>query len=200
MENDLVKNTKIVSNIQQVQFFGNYRGTNAPTWDILLRSMSRLQSLELHFWSGELFFDIIAENCLGLRELILYRLRQGRATKDLDKLPNLVSLLADTLKVLIIDSVDVNFSEKTAKSLQKSVSQCKYLECLKLDAEESPFVHFVNSRYKIQTKLLLVTIRRSYKYLSVIRNINRCCNSDVNIHLTFDTYVDIDNHKHAFFR
>ena len=139
-------------------------------------------------------------NCQGLRELILYRQRQGRATKDLERLPNLVTSLADTLRVLIIDSVDVNFTQKIAKDLQKAVSQCKLLECLKLEAEESPFVHFINSRYKISTKLLLMTLRRSYQYLTIVRNINRCCNNDVNIHLTFDTYVDIDNHKHAFFR
>ena len=71
---------------------------------------------------------------------------------------------------------------------------------MKLEAEESPYVNFVNARYKITTKLLLLTVRRSYHYLSIIRNINRCFNSDVDIHLTFDTYVDVDNHKHAYFR
>lgn len=71
---------------------------------------------------------------------------------------------------------------------------------MKLEAEESPYVHFLNSRYKIVTKLLLLKIRRSYQYQNIIRNINRCFNSDVDIHLTYDTYVDIDNHKHAYFR
>merc|ERR1719394_1772001 len=99
VEKDLVKNVKLVTNVQQLQFFGTYRGSNAGTWATLLSSMIRLQSLELHFWAGEAFFDIIADNCQvgcnisigqnnteilqfncqGLRELILYRQRQGRA-------------------------------------------------------------------------------------------------------------------------
>ena len=44
-----------------------------------------------------------------------------------------------------------------------------------------------------------MTLRRSSDYKTIIRNINRCVNSDVEIELFFDTYVDIDNHKHAFF-
>ena len=44
-----------------------------------------------------------------------------------------------------------------------------------------------------------MTLRRSSDYKTIIRNINRCFNSDVEIELFFDTYVDIDNHKHAFF-
>ena len=94
------------------------------------------------------------------------------------------------------------------------------LECLKLEADESPYVHWVNSRYRVTTKLLIMTLRRSFQYLTIVRsgnivicecmwieyvffafrNINRCFNSDVKIQLTYDTYVDIDNHKHAFFR
>ena len=88
---------------------------------------------------------------------------------------------------------------------------------MKLEADESPYVHWVNSRYRVNTKLLIMTLRRSYQYLTIVRyvtylmsvlshdifgcrNINRCFNSDVKIQLTYDTYVDIDNHKHAFFR
>ena len=199
VERELVKNIKMVANVQQVQFFGTYRGCNAPTWSTLLTSMPRLQSLELHFWTGECFFDIIKDTCEGLRELILYRQRQGRATKDYEKLPGLVSSLAGSLRVLIIDSVDVNIPAKVAKELQRSVSECQHLECLKLESEESPWVHFLNSRYKISTKVLLLTIRKSYEYLAIMRNVNRCVEDEVKIQLTFDTYVDIDNHKHAFF-
>ena len=199
VERDLVRQPKLVAGVQQLQVFGTYRGCNAVTWAALLPAMPRLQSLELHFWTGECFFDVIADTCLGLRELILFRQRQGRATKDYEKLPRLVTSLSDSLRVLIIDSVDVNIPQKVAKELQRAVSQCHHLECLKLEAEESPFVHFVNSRYKISTKILLMSIRRSYEYLTIMRNVNRCCNPDVNIHLTYDTYVDIDNHKHAFF-
>jgi len=155
--------------------------------------------LEFHFWAGEPFFDIISENCSNLRELILYKQRQGRCSKDLIKIPSLVTKMADTLRVLIIDSPDINFSEKSAKELHKSVSSCQNLELLKLEAEESPILYFHNARYKIQTKILLITIRRSYEYIKIIRNLHRCFNLDVEIHLTFDTYVHIDNHKHAFF-
>ena len=80
------------------------------------------------------------------------------------------------------------------------VSGCGQLECLKLEADESPFVHWVNSRHRVTTRKLIMTLRRSYQYLTVVRNINRCFNADVDIDLTYDTYVDIDNHKHAFFR
>ena len=115
-------------------------------------------------------------------------------------LPQLVAKLAESLRVLIIDSVDVSFTEKSSRELQRATAQCKHLECLKLEADESPLVHWVNTRYKVHTKELVVTIRRSFEYLKIIRNINRCFNSDVNIHLTYDTYVNIDNHKHAYFR
>ena len=85
IEADLVKNTKDLCSVQQVQFFGNYRGTNAVAWEILLKSMPKLQSLEFHFWAGEPFFDIISENCSNLRELILYKQRQGQRWQ-----PNLI--------------------------------------------------------------------------------------------------------------
>ena len=127
VERDLVKNSKIVASVQHLQFFGTYRGDNVSNWSTLLPAMTRLQSLELHFWTGETFFDIIADNCLGLKELILYRQRQGRTTKDLERVPHLVDTLADSLRVLIIDSVDVNFPSKVAKELQKAVSKCKFL-------------------------------------------------------------------------
>ncbi len=55
------------------------------------------------------------------------------------------------------------------------------------------------ARYRIKTKKLIMSLRRSDNYRTVIRNINRCFNSDVNIDLFYDTYVDIDNHKHSFF-
>ena len=199
VERELVKNIKMVANVQQVQFFATYRGCNAPTWSTVLTSMPRLQSLELHFWTGECFFDIIKDTCEGLRELILSRQRQGRATKDYEKLPGLVSALATSLRVLIIDSVDVNIPAKEARELQRAVSECRHLECLKLEAEESPWVHFHNSRYKIATKRLILSVRKSYQYLAIVRNVNRCVENGVKIQLTFDTYVDIDNHKHAFF-
>ena len=201
VERDLLKKPEsVVSNVQQLQFFATYRGTNAPTWATLLAAMPRLQSLELHFWLGDKFFEVIRENCSGLRELILYRQRQGRGSRDIEKLPQLVSKLSDSLRVLIIDSVDVTFTEKVSRELQRATAQCRHLECLKLEADESPLVHWVNTRYRVYTKQLIVTVRRSYQYLKIIRNINRCINSDVNIHLTYDTYVNIDNHKHAYFR
>ena len=201
VERELLKKPEnVVSNVQQLQFFATYRGTNAPTWACLLPAMPRLQSLELHFWVGERFLEIIQENCSGLRELILYRQRQGRGSRDMEKLPQLVGSLSDSLRVLIIDSVDVSFTEKVSRDLQRATAQCKHLKCLKLEADESPLVHWVNSRYRVHTNQLIVTVRRSFEYLKIIRNINRCFNSDVNIHLTCDTYVNIDNHKHAYFR
>ena len=127
IEQELIKNTKSVANVQQIQFFATYRGFNSGTWRTLLQAMPKLQSLELHYWVGDNFFDIIRENCSGLRELILFRQRQGRASKDLERIPNLVSSLANSLKVLIIDSVDSSFDQKTAKDLQKAVASCKYL-------------------------------------------------------------------------
>ena len=45
----------------------------------------------------------------------------------------------------------------------------------------------------------MLTLRRSDYYRTVIRNINRCFNSDVQIDLFYDTYVDIEHHKHSFF-
>ena len=49
------------------------------------------------------------------------------------------------------------------------------------------------------TKKLMMTLRKSFKYKTVVRNVNRAFNSDVNIELFYDTYVDVENHKHAFF-
>ena len=51
----------------------------------------------------------------------------------------------------------------------------------------------------MSTKLLLMTLRRSYHYRNIIRNVNRCFSDDVKINLHYDTYVDVDTHKHAFF-
>ena len=201
VEKELLKKPdSVVSNIKQLQFFATYRGTNAPSWATLLAAMPRLQSLELHFWQGEKFFEIIQENCSGLRELILYRQRQGRGSRDIEKLPQLVSSLSQSLRVLIIDSVDVSFTEKVSRELQRATAQCKHLECLKLEADESPLVHWVNTRYRVTTNQLIVVVRRSFEYLKIVRNINRCFNSDVNIDLTYDTYVSIENHKHSYFR
>jgi len=199
IEAELLKDTKVVANIKQLQFFATYRGFNHQAWSILLASMGRLQSLELHFWIGDNFFDTIRENCTQLRELILFRQRQGRASKDLEALPPLVHRLQDSLRVLIIDSVDTLFSQKVSKDLQKAVSGIKNLECLKLEADESPYVHWTNSRYRVTTKLLQMSLRKSFQYTTIVRNINRCFNEDLKIELHFDTYVDIDNHKHAFF-
>ena len=47
--------------------------------------------------------------------------------------------------------------------------------------------------------MLQMTLRKSFQYTTIVRNINRCFNEDLKIELHFDTYVDIDNHKHAFF-
>lgn len=199
IEAELVKDPKMVANIRQVQFFATYRGFNSSVWATLLASMDRLQSLELHFWVGDNFFETIKCCCSQLRELILFRQRQGRASKDLEALPALVTSLQDTLRVLVIDSVDTLFSQKVSKDLQKAVSGIKHLECLKLEADESPYVHWTNSRYRVTTNLLQMSLRKSFQYLSIVRNINRCFNEDVRIQLHFDTYVDIDNHKHAFF-
>lgn len=199
IETELVKETKMVSNIRQIQFFATYRGFNSQVWGTLLSSMVKLQSLELHFWVGENFFETIRETCGNLRELILYRQRQGRASKDLEALPSLVHRLQDTLRVLVIDSVDTLFSQKVSKDLQKAVAGIKNLECLKLEADESPYVYWINSRYKVTTKRLQMSLRKSFQYTTIVRNINRCFNEDLQIELHFDTYVDIDNHKHAFF-
>ncbi len=49
------------------------------------------------------------------------------------------------------------------------------------------------------TKKLMMTLRKSFKYKTVVRNVNRAFNTDVNIELFYDTYVDVENHKHAFF-
>ena len=76
VERELVKNTKMLAGVTQVQFFGTYRGCNAPTWSTLLAAMPRLTSLELHFWTGEKIFEVIRDTCPRLRELILYRQRQ----------------------------------------------------------------------------------------------------------------------------
>ncbi len=54
-------------------------------------------------------------------------------------------------------------------------------------------------RYRVTTKKLMMTLRKSFKYKTVVRNVNRAFNSDVNIELFYDTYVDVENHKHAFF-
>lgn len=199
IEQELVRDPKLVHNIRQLQFFATYRGFNSLAWSSLLGSMARLQSLELHFWVGENFFDTIRESCLGLRELILFRQRQGRASRDLEALPALVHQLQGSLRVLVIDSVDTLFSQKVSKDLQKAVSGIKNLECLKLEADESPYVHWTNSRYRVTTKLLQMALRKSFQYTTIVRNINRCFNEDLRIELHFDTYVDIDNHKHAFF-
>lgn len=88
-----------------------------------------------------------------MRELILFRQRQGRASKDLEALPSLVQGLQETLRVLVIDSVDTLFSQKVSKDLQKSVSGIRNLECLKLEADESPYVHWTNSRYSSSSLL-----------------------------------------------
>ena len=118
----------MVANIKQLQFFATYRGFNHQAWSVLLASMGKLQSLELHFWVGDNFFDTIRENCTQLRELILFRQRQGRASKDLEALPPLVHRLQESLRVLIIDSVDTLFSQKVSKDLQKAVSGIKNLK------------------------------------------------------------------------
>jgi len=199
IEAELVKDTKVVANIRQLQFFATYRGFNSQAWSSLLSGMARLQSLELHFWVGDNFFQTIQESCTNLRELILYRQKQGRASKDLEALPALVASLQASLRVLVIDSVDTLFSQKVSKDLQKAVAGIRNLECLKLEAEESPYVHWTNSRYRVTTARLQMCLRKSFQYTTIVRNINRCFNEDMKIELHFDTYVDIDNHKHAFF-
>ena len=54
-------------------------------------------------------------------------------------------------------------------------------------------------RYRVKTRKLFMALRRSDNYKTVMRNINRCFNADVHIDLFYDTYVDIENHKHSFF-
>jgi hypothetical protein len=44
-----------------------------------------------------------------------------------------------------------------------------------------------------------MTLRKSFKYKTIVRNVNRCFNSGVAIDLFYDTYTDVENHKHAFF-
>ena len=44
-----------------------------------------------------------------------------------------------------------------------------------------------------------MTLRKSYNYKTVVRNVNRCFNSDVSIDLFYDTYVNDENHKLSFF-
>jgi hypothetical protein len=58
---------------------------------------------------------------------------------------------------------------------------------------------YLYCRYRVTTKKLMMTLRKSFKYKTVVRNVNRAFNSDVNIELFYDTYVDVENHKHAFF-
>ena len=108
IEADLVKNTKDLCSVQQVQFFGNYRGTNAVAWEILLKSMPKLQSLEFHFWAGEPFFDIISENCSNLRELILYKQRQGqRWQQNLIDQPSALKLVGSLRHTMGIYTITV---------------------------------------------------------------------------------------------
>ena len=45
----------------------------------------------------------------------------------------------------------------------------------------------------------MMTLRKSYNYKTVVRNVNRCFNSDVSIDLFYDTYVNNENHKLSFF-
>ena len=49
------------------------------------------------------------------------------------------------------------------------------------------------------TRKLMMTLRKSYNYKTVVRNVNRCFNSDVSIDLFYDTYVNNENHKLSFF-
>jgi len=116
----------------------------------------------------------------------------------LEHIPTIVDKFRHSLRVLIVDSKDVSFSQKVSKDLQKSLSQCEHLECLKLESEESIYLHWCNARYRVRTKKLLMTLRRSTNYRKIIRNINRCLNPDVEIDLFYDTYVCIENHKLTF--
>ena len=68
-----------------------------------------------------------------------------------------------------------------------------------MTAPEWAQLTFFLSRYRVTTKLLQMSLRKSFQYQTIVRNINRCFNEDLKIELHFDTYVDIDNHKHAFF-
>lgn len=199
VETEVLKNSKSLPYIQNVMLIGTYREINAPVWSKLFASMTNLQSLELHFWAGDHFFQLIRDICVDLREVILSRQRQSRLTRDLDMLPSIVRKFKNTLKVFIVDSRDKPFGLKTSKDLQRALSECEHLECLKLESEDSPYMHWCNSRYRVKTKKLLMTLRRSSKYKTIVRNINRCFNPDVVIDLFYDTYVDVDNHKHAFF-
>jgi len=199
IECEIAKNSKLVAQVQQLMVIGTYRELNSPLWTKLMTGMPNLQSLELHFWSGDNFFKIIKDVCVNLRELILSRQRQSKFTKDLELIPAIIRKFSQSLRVFILDSRDKPFSQKISKDIQKALSECAQLECLKLESEESPYLHWCNSRYRVKTKKLMMTLRRSSKYRTIVRNVNRCFNPDVDIDLFFDTYVDIDNHKHAFF-
>jgi len=201
VETELFKNPKMVQSVQQVKFLGTYRSHNLVTWATLLPAMQNLQSIELHFWSCENYIELIKNYCHDIRELILSRQKGGRSFKETEfkDLPELVRNFQHSLRVLIVESGSVVFDQKIARSLQKALSETSQLELLKLEAEESPYLHWVNSRYQVRTTALAMTLRRSSKYLEVVRNVNRCFDSNMAIDLHYDTYVDVDRHKHAFF-
>jgi len=201
IEAELLKDPSIVANVRGLQFFATYRGNNHVTWSSVLARMPLLQSLELHFWVCSSFLEVLSSSDLRLRELILSRQRQGRASSsDLSCLPKLVQSQAASLRVLVVDSADIPFGREVARELQRAVSAISRLECLKLESEESPYVHWLNSRYLVNTKRLEMCLRKSDNYLTVIRNVNRCIvGQGLSIRLHFDTYCSIDNHKHAFF-
>jgi len=199
IESSLTQSQKILANIQKVLLIGTFRELNAPLWAKLLPTMLYLQSIELHFWAAEHFFKIIHDLDVELKELILCRQRKSMLTKDIDLIPKIITKFKSSLRIFILDSKDQPFTEKLSKDIQRAISKCENLECLKIESCESPYLHWCNSRYRIKTKKLIMSLRRSDNYRTVIRNINRCFNSDVNIDLFYDTYVDIDNHKHSFF-
>ena len=88
---------------------------------------------------------------IHIRELILSRQKGGRSFKETEfkDLPELVRNFHHSLRVLIVESGSVVFDQKIARSLQKALSETSQLELLKLEAEESPYLHWVNSRYQV---------------------------------------------------
>jgi len=202
IEAEICKSPKMVLNVQTLKFVGTYRNYNLGMWSRLLPTMVHLQSIELHYWSCDAFLFLIQTCCKNLKEIILTRQKcssLGRPGRALENLPSLVTAFQHSLKVLIVDVGSSCFDPSMVTRLHKSLANVENLECLKLEARESPYLHWNNCRYQVSTKLLIMTLRRSARYLDVVRNVNRCFSSTVKINLHYDTYVDIDTHKHAFF-
>ena len=155
IEAEISKNPKMVANVQSLKIAGTYRNHNLTIWANLLPNMSHLQSIELHYWSCDAFLDIIQNNCTNLKEIILSRQKcsLGRLGRAMENLPSLVTAFQHSLRVLIVDVGSACLDQSLAPRLQKALADVKNLECLKLEARESPYLHWNNCRYRVRSFL-----------------------------------------------